>query len=129
MLLHKIRIIPTAVPVTKPKQILGEKSLRLQRTNKIPLNTNKIPFKTNKISINFKHPLNHHEDFLGFVHEKNKCTKPSSKLLKDFLIVIERFLGFFIWNPTGKCLDLQQKKSSRNDDLLPFVFILFVSCL
>ena len=104
MLLHKIQIIPTAVPVTKPKQNLDEKSLRRPKTNK-------IPFKTNKISINFKRPLNHHEDFLGFVHKKNKCTKPSSKLLKDFLIVIERFLGFFIWNPTGKCLDLQQKKA------------------
>ena len=102
MLLHKTRIIPTAVPVTKPKQNLGEKSLRHPKTNKIPLNTNKI-------SINFKQPLNHREDFLGFVHKKNKCTKPSSKLLKDFLVVIEQFLGFFIWNPTGKCLDLQQK--------------------
>lgn len=109
MLLHKTWIIPTAVPVTKLKQNLDEKSLRLQKTNKIPLNTNKIPFKTNKISINFKQPLNRYEDFLGFVHKKNKCTKPSSKLLKDFLIVIERFLGFFIWNPTEKCLDLQQK--------------------
>lgn len=87
MLLHKVRIIPTAVPVTKPKQNLGEKSLRHSKTNK-------IPSKTNKISINFKQPLNRYEDFLGFVHKKNKCTKPSSKLLKDFLIVIERFLGF-----------------------------------
>lgn len=99
MLLHKIQIIPTALPVTKPKQNLGEKSLRRPKTNK-------IPFKTNKISINFKQPLNHHEDFLGFVHKKNKCTKPPSKLLKNFLIAIEQFLGFFIWNPTGKCLDL-----------------------
>ena len=89
MLLHKIQIIPTAVPVTKPKQNLGEKSLRHSKTNKIPLNTNKIPLKANKISIKFKRPLNHHEDFLGFVHKKNKCTKPSSKLLKDFLVVIE----------------------------------------
>ncbi len=129
MLLHKIQIIPTAVPVTKSKQNLGEKSLRLQKTNKIPLNTNKIPFKTNKISINSKHSLNHHEDFLGFVHKKNKCTKPSSKLLKDYLVVIEQFLGFFIWNPTGKCLCLYKKTSSRNDDLLPFVFILFVFIL
>lgn len=104
MLLHKIQIIPTAVPVTKPKQNLGEKSLRHSKTNKIPLNTNKI-------SINSKHSLNHHEDFLGFVHKKNKCTKPSSKLLKDFLVVIEQFLGFFFWNPTGKCLDLQQKQA------------------
>ena len=94
MVLQKQWAIPTAVPVTKPKQNLGEKSLRLQKTNKIPLNANKIPLNTNKISINFKHPLNHHEDFLGFVHKKNKCTKPSSKLLKDFLIVIEQFLGF-----------------------------------
>lgn len=109
MLLHKAWIIPTAVPVTKPKQNLGEKSLRRPKTNKIPLNTNKIPFKTNKTSISSKHSLNHHEDFLSFVHKKNKCTKPSLKLLKDFLVVIEQFLGFFIWNPTGKCLDLQQK--------------------
>ena len=76
MLLHKIQIIPTAVPVTKSKQNLGEKSLRLQKTNKIPLNTNKIPFKTNKISINFKQPLNHHEDFLGFVHKKINVQNP-----------------------------------------------------
>lgn len=110
MLLHKIRIIPTAVPVTKPKQNLGEKSLRRSKTNKIPSKTNKIPLHTNKFSINFKQPLNHREDFLSFVHKKNKCTKPSSKLLKDFLIVIERFLGFFIWNPTGKCLDLHKNK-------------------
>ena len=116
MVLQKQWAIPTAVPVTKLKQNLGEKSLRLQKTNKIPLNTNKIPlntnkipFKTNKTSISSKHSLNHHEDFLSFVHKKNKCTKPSLKLLKDFLVVIEQFLGFFIWNPTGKCLDLQQK--------------------
>lgn len=79
MLLHKAWIIPTAVPVTKPKQNLGEKSLRHPKTNKIPLNTNKIPLNTNKISINFKQPLNHREDFLGFVHKKNKCTKPLFK--------------------------------------------------
>ena len=83
MLLHKIQIIPTAVPVTKHKQNLGEKSLRYLKTNKIPLNTNKI-------SINSKHSLNHHEDFLSFVHKKNKCTKPSSKLLKTLLIRIQR---------------------------------------
>lgn len=93
------------------KQNLGEKSLRRPKTNKIPLNTNKIPFKTNKISINFKQSLNHHEDFLSFVHKKNKCTKPSSKLLKDFLVVIEQFLGFFIWNSTGKCLCLHKKQA------------------
>ncbi|EEC89319.1 hypothetical protein EUBIFOR_02093 [Holdemanella biformis DSM 3989] len=46
---------------------------------------------------------------MGFVQKKPNAQNPSSKLLKDFLIVIERFLGFFIWNPTGKCLDLQQK--------------------
>lgn len=68
MLLHKVRIIPTAVPVTKPKQNLGEKSLRHSKTNK-------IPFKTNKISINFKQPLNHYEDFLGFVHKKKQMYK------------------------------------------------------
>lgn len=83
MLLHKIQIIPTAVPVTKPKQNLGEKSLRHSKTNKIPLNTNKIPFKTNKISINFKQPLNHHEDFLGFVQEKTNEQNSYSKLLKN----------------------------------------------
>ncbi len=77
MLLHKIQIIPTAVPVTKPKQNLGEKSLRHSKTNK-------IPFKTNKISINFKQPLNHHEDFLSFVHKKNKCTKPLFKASEKF---------------------------------------------
>lgn len=104
MLLHKIQIIPTAVPVTKPKQNLGEKSLRHSKTNKIPLNTNKI-------SINFKQPLNHHEDFLSFVHKKTNVQNPSSKLLKNFLIAIEQFLGFFIWNPTGKCLNLQQKQA------------------
>lgn len=63
MLLHKAWIIPTAIPVTKPKQNLGEKSLRHPKTNKIPLNTNKIPLNTNKISINFKQPLNYREDF------------------------------------------------------------------
>lgn len=133
MLLHKIRIIPTAVPVTKPKQNLGEKSLRRPKTNK-------IPFKTNKILINFKQPLNRYEDFLGFVHKKNKCTKPSSKLLKDFLIVIERFLCFFIWNLKGKCLDLQQKKQAVEMMIyclsclfclflvFDFLFVLVVSC-
>lgn len=83
MLLHKIQIIPTAVPVTKPKQNLGEKSLRHSKTNK-------IPFKTNKISINFKQPLNHHEDFLGFVQEKTNEQNSYSKLLKTLLIRIQR---------------------------------------
>ena len=124
MLLHKIRIIPTAVPVTKHKQILGEKSLRHPKTNKIPFKTNKIPSKTNKISINFKQPLNHYEDFLGFVHKKNKCTKPSSKLLKDFLIVIEQFLGFLFGIQRENVWICSKKTSSRNDNLLPFVFIL-----
>lgn len=76
MLLHKIQIIPTAVPVTKPKQNLGEKSLRHS--------------KTNKISINFKQPLNHHEDFLGFVQEKTNEQNSYSKLLKTLLIRIQR---------------------------------------
>lgn len=124
MLLHKIQIIPTAVPVTKPKQNLGEKSLRHSKTNKIPFKTNKIPSKTNKISINFKQPLNHYEDFLGFVHKKNKCTKPSSKLLKDFLIVIEQFLGFLFGIQRENVWICSKKTSSRNDNLLPFVFIL-----
>ena len=69
MLLHKAWIIPTAVPVTKPKQNLGEKSLRHSKTNKIPLNTNKI-------SINFKQPLNYREDFLGFVQKKTNVQNP-----------------------------------------------------
>ena len=110
MVLQKQWAIPTAVPVTKPKQNLGEKSLRHPKTNKIPLNTNKIPLNTNKISISSKHPLNHHEDFLGFVHKKNKCTKPSSKLLKTLLIRIQREN---VWICT--------KISSRNDNLLPFL--------
>lgn len=118
-----MQIIPTAVPVTKPKQNLGEKSLRHSKTNK-------IPSKTNKISINFKQPLNHHEDFLGFVQKKTNVQNSSSKLLKDFLIVIERFLGFFIWDPTGKCLDLQQKKQAVEMIIYCLLlFTLFVSCL
>lgn len=69
MLLHKARIIPTAVPVTKPKQNLGEKSLRHPKTNKIPLNTNKI-------SINFKRPLNHREDFGVLFIKKTNVQNP-----------------------------------------------------
>ena len=130
MLLHKIQIIPTAVPVTKHKQNLGEKSLRLQKTNKIPLNTNKIPLNTNKISINSKHPLNYHEDFLSFVHKKTNVQNPSSKLLKNFLVVIEQFLGF-LFGIRRENVWIYTKISSRNDKLLPFTvyFVCFLSLI
>lgn len=47
-------------------------------------------YKTNKISINSKHSLNHHEDFLGFVHKKTNVQNSYSKLLKTLLIRIQR---------------------------------------
>lgn len=95
MLLHKIRIIPTAVRVTKPKQNLGKKSLRHLKTNKILFKTNKIP----AISLEIRF----------------------SRLIYCISYGLYRCVQEYRRENVWIC---NKKTSSRNDNLLPFVFIL-----